>query len=400
MTNLSDGTALQDGLRFTPRAGNPGDTVRYVPFPVEGQITKVVAPESDENFDQETYLCDIHVTELGIDLFKVPWMLAKAGPDNYVHYGPVAATANLIVPGELPLPFNSSVLKPKVSNGDTVIVVFLMGDVHRPRIISMAPHNQSGPQGICPDPRPTEEDGDCYKVRFGGTSLMIDQDGNVSIYNTATIDELAIGQVIPTPKTFTVTLTDSLGQESTTLFDGATGSWSYEGSKGTKATFDNENDGFSFETAAGATSLEVSTANGVQIAAPGVTASFKSGAIEFVVTSGFKVNTTATGYEIIADAGDVLIQANAGNVIVDANGGVTVNSATGDVALEGSGGARAKLGSGMVGLGKPGAEVVDFLEQIVTKLSTTTAAGFGAPISSVADFVAMLPGIASIKGGV
>lgn len=417
MTELRDGAVLQGGLRYHERKANPGDSVRYIPFPVEGQIFNAVAPEDDLNFDQETYLCDIHVTEMGIDLFQVPWTLGKAGPDNYVHVGPVAASKNLFDPasGELPKPFNKQLLQPKVSNGDTVIVVFIMGDVHRPKIIAMLPHNQSGPNGLCPDPRPTADDGDCAKVRFGGMSMLLDKAGNLSIYNTQSLDEVMTGQVIPTPKTISIDLTDSLGEHTVTTFDGATGNLTYEGSNGTQMTVDNENDEIDLLCSFG-DELSISAADGIQASTPangGTSLSMKNGQVD--ITAGQGVSITAMGgpfditvegdYDITSSGGAVNIEAQGGDVSVQSDtGDVSVQASAGAVKLVGSGGAELNLTGAQVALGSPAAEVVDLLSQtvdmltnIATDLSTTTAAGFGAPISSVAAFAALIPQIAAIK---
>lgn len=363
MTELRDGTILQDGLKFTPRLPSPGNKVRYIPFPVEGQITKVVPPEGDENFDQETYLCDVHITEMGIDLFQVPWMLPKAGPDNYVHFGPVAASKNFDF-----TPFNQSALKPKVSDGDTVVVVFIMGDVARPKIIAMLPHNQSGPNGLCPDPRPTEDDGDCFKVRFGGTSLMIDQDGNVSIKNTLTLDEVLSGEPIPAPKTFTIDLTDGAGAHTTLVMDGDTGNLTFEGSNGTTVTIDNDNDAVDILCDDG-DELSVSAADGIQASTPsngGTSLSMKDGQIDLVAGQGFSVTTQGDSYDIVSDGGDVNIKSSAGAVNIEADGGDIALKATGGAfSVEDQTGNKILLGGGKFNVTMAAGELIDTLEKEV-----------------------------------
>ena len=56
-----------------------------------------------------------------------------------------------------------------------------------------------------------------------------------------------------------------------------------------------------------------------------------------------------------------------------------------------------KVKSNKVSIGKPGVEVVDILSQTLDFLSKTTAAGFGAPISTVSDFAALKSLIDQIK---
>lgn len=64
----------------------------------------------------------------------------------------------------------------------------------------------------------------------------------------------------------------------------------------------------------------------------------------------------------------------------------------------GSGEAMLKLANGQVALGTSEVEVVDILCQTLQILSTTTAAGFGAPISTVAQFAQLFGMLTPLKG--
>lgn len=346
---LRDGSVLQDGLQFTPRQQKPGKVISYIPYPVIGQITKVAAPEDDDNFDQETYLCDVHVTELGIDLFQVPWTLPKAGPDNYVHYGPVAATANLDF-----TPFNARQLDPKVSNGDTCIVVFAFGSVHKPYIIRILPHNQSGPNGMSPDPRPTAEDGDVYKVRFNGTNVLIDKDGNLTIENTDTLDPL-----VPRQKVFTINWNNAGGDANVVTIDMTAGNESVAIDHATGSFVHMDPDGSIDMASSEGDEILVSPSEGIQLSTPandGTSISMKDGQIDIVAGQGVSIEAQGGPFSITVD-GDYDITSNNGGVNITADGGdVSVKSSSGGVSVEADGGdvsAVVKGGDFKVAVGDP-----------------------------------------------
>lgn len=180
---LPDGTILQDGLKLRDRGPDPAKNVRHIPYPVKGIILDVYETDLVPNRDGETTVCDIYVQSIGVVLFKVPFLLDKASADNYVHYGPVANTGN--VDGA---PFNKGRIDPRVSNGDSVLVVFVDADVHQPVIVKMIPQPQSGFDGVSPEPREGVDAGDHYKVRMNGMNFRMDKDGNVRFWDTKALD--------------------------------------------------------------------------------------------------------------------------------------------------------------------------------------------------------------------
>lgn len=180
MKILPDGSVVQDGMNHEER-DDSGNSVQQIFYPVKAQVTNLYYLDDPQNPYRETVLLDL-ITSRGLRLSKVPWTLEKGGVDNYIHVAPTAASAN--VDGS---PFDASLLNPRVSNGDTVLVVFVDGDVRQPHILKVVPHNQSGPLGQCPRPRLGRSGGDYYRVRMNGTNLTIDKDGNVSIVTTPTL---------------------------------------------------------------------------------------------------------------------------------------------------------------------------------------------------------------------
>lgn len=182
MDQLADGHIKQDGMTFRERSGNPSEAAAYIPYPVTGQVTGVFKITDPKNRDKETWVLDVHCQDRGIDLFKVPWLGGNKGSiDNYIQFAPVASTANVDKSA-----YNSERIDPEISNGDTVLVVFANGNVHQPYAISTLPHNQT--EKISPSPRSDAEAGDAYKVRFNGTNLRIDDQGNFIIEHTKALD--------------------------------------------------------------------------------------------------------------------------------------------------------------------------------------------------------------------
>jgi hypothetical protein len=71
-----------------------------------------------------------------------------------------------------------------------------------------------------------------------------------------------------------------------------------------------------------------------------------------------------------------------------------------DISLEGSGGTKLVLKDGKIAFKGGSAELLDLISQAFMILSTTTAAGFGAPLSSVGQFAQLQAQIDAIKGSV
>lgn len=105
--------------------------------------------------------------------------------------------------------------------------------------------------------------------------------------------------------------------------------------------------------------------------------------------------TTKAGTKIALDgAGD--------SVKVTTKGGakLTVDGTSGEISAQDNAGGKLKIKDSKVGLGTSSNELVDLMKQMADALATTTAPGFGAPISSVATFGVISGKLGAIKGGV
>jgi len=231
---LTDGTIVQDGLKPYQRTASLNNG--FIPYPVRAAVKSVYYVDEEDNRDGDTCVCDLYVDSLGINLYKVPWLLSKGSADNYVDIRPEMATANVDIDGPDSLLFDSSRLNPKISNGDTVLVLFIDGLVMQPVIVSSFPHRQSGFGGASPSPRDGSDLGTGAKVRFNGTNIVIDKNGNIIIENTATLIPKIPGieydpTSIPLPnKKIDIKLKSpiSINQEVTLLMDNSLGTPKYK----------------------------------------------------------------------------------------------------------------------------------------------------------------------------
>lgn len=179
---MPDGHIAQDGINFRQRPANPGEAAAMIKYPVTGVVTAIYYLDDAENRDTETVLLDLKIPQLGTDVYKVPWLGGiKGSVDNYIHFAPRPARANVDKS-----PFNNLRINPAIADGDTVIVVFVDGNIHQPYAIAQLPHNQT--EKISPSPRPKKADGEVFKLRMNGTDLLFDKDGNVTFNTTPTVD--------------------------------------------------------------------------------------------------------------------------------------------------------------------------------------------------------------------
>lgn len=182
---------------------------------------------------------------------------------------------------------------------------------------------------------------------------------------------------------------------------------------GAKLTIDGTNDAINGEVAFGDT-FELSADNGFQTdtpAAGGTHISQKSGKLDLTgnvqITAtdgnGNSLTLDATGIAATDGNGNEIAMTAAGVDITDANGNEIAMTASG-VKVTDSAGGELNISGGLVALGNPTAELVDLVNQTLTKLitvctdlSTTTAPGFGAPISSVAAFATLITDFTAIQ---
>ena len=179
--------------------------------------------------------------------------------------------------------------------------------------------------------------------------------------------------------------------------DTLTGIWTWDTATGANMTINGQDDILSMTTKAGDT-LALSAENGIQMSTPadgGTSASFKSGKIDFVAAAGFTITSDADAAMTITGS---LELAATGGFTASTDAAYSITGKTG-VTMEDGLGASLAIKDGKFSMkGASGEELLSIIDEIVTKLSTTSAAGFGAPISSVADFIAIKLKLATIKG--
>lgn len=173
-----------DGSIETAGLKQRHEDVKTITYPVEGIVLDTYYIDESLNREGETQLCDVYVIEEGIYLQRVPVLLPKAGADSYIDFRINPHTKNL----DKSI-FHKGKPDPRYGNGDSVIIQFLSGRISRPVIMGSNPHNQSGFDGMCPDPREGVDSGDHLKIRIGGTGFKIDKEGNVSFYNIKALDD-------------------------------------------------------------------------------------------------------------------------------------------------------------------------------------------------------------------
>lgn len=200
------GHIFQDGIPINEKPAQAGKDAGKIYFPVLGVVTAVYYVDDPENGEGSGVVCDVNCQDMGIFLFRVPFLLDKASVDNYIYMTPRGATKN-VDKSE----FNSQRIDALVSDGDVAMIVFANGSVDHPYIIKTVPHFQSGYDKnkangkpiVNPSPFPKRADGEMLKVRMNGTNFIIDKDGNIKYENTNTVDEK-----IPKKKKFFIQLNE------------------------------------------------------------------------------------------------------------------------------------------------------------------------------------------------
>lgn len=283
--------------------------------------------------------------------------------------------------------------------GDSVYIQFLNGSLRLPIIIGMGKHNSD------PNTEASAEDGPRKIVNFNGIYTKITKDGEFtwSKANGAYLptfpnpdDPLQpfVNQFAPTlPDAFKLTLGNkfdlllamSLGQS--LALDGVADQFALTLASGTALTLTGlATDSFLIETALG-TSLKV--AGGT--------------------SDSFTLDTAAGAALSIKGLSDVLLLSTAGGSSLELSGvsGLSVKTSTGDSLILGTGAATLKtsLGAqlvldktGLIKLGNATGDVLQILKELITTLSTETAAGFNAPLNSVVKYVELLTKITLIIG--
>ncbi|MGZ3773050.1 MAG: hypothetical protein ACXVCY_04130 [Pseudobdellovibrionaceae bacterium] len=353
---LGDGSIIQDGMHFKERPEHPGEAVDLIPYPVSGYVIAVYGLDSEFNPFGDAIVCDVHVALLGTDLFRVPVMLQKAGTDNYISHQPTAFTAN-IDKSE----FRKGQVDPEIGNGDTVLIQFINASFKNPIITGTLPHHFSGEGGKSPSPRENEDAGDHYKVRFNGTNMMIDKDGNFSIKSTKALDEnIPLGKkfsvLLETPdKTQKVTLEvdNSADNPKTSLIVTS------EDGKVQSAVFDGKNKTLSLSNQLDGGENSVSMcSSGVTVAAK---AAANINAQDTTINAQGSATVKASGQAKVS--GDGGTEVGSGSSITDVKGTL--------VQLAGGGVGVAKIGSQVLVTGNLGAPAIGYVVQGSTKVMTS-----------------------------
>lgn len=357
---LADGTPIQGGLNYVPRSQNPGKERQYIPYPVRGQVIAEYYVDDEGNRDGETMVYDVIVSHLGIALFRVPLLSDAGGIDNYSYSSAIEpSTSNVNFQ-----PFTNTAIDTRVCNGDTVMIFFIEGDVRKPVIWGVFPHNVSGatpasatpPIPTHPDPRPGKSKGKVRKIRHQGMTVEIDNDGNITVDQTDTFNSL-IKQV-------------------------------------------NQFKKIKFRLKAPLLSTNQEIVQEIDNSASG-TVLFKFSA----------KNELGKKTELIIDGGNQKVeltseQVTGDNTVVIDSAGVAVKSSA-DVSLEDSMTGKLNISGGKVALGAAAAELLDLVDQIIDvmdgtesdiqQITVTTAMGPSGTPLNFAAFIAHQSTLAQIK---
>ncbi len=345
---LSDGSIVQDGLKYQKRGDYPGVDLGNLTYPVSGYVIAVYSLDNEFNALGDAVVCDVHIPVLSIDLFRVPVSLQRGSPDNYISTNPTAFKANLDKSE-----FRQGQISAEQGDGETVIVQFLNASLKSPIITGVIPHHASGFNGLSPSPREGEAAGDHYKVRFNGTNLFIDKDGNFTVETTKALDEkIPLGKkfsvkfVTPdksqkvvleldnsenTPKA-SLMVTDKDGKNQAAVFDG------------TAKTI-----GITNDLSDGQNSIAMSDA-GIDLSAK---AKIKSSAKDVEISAEESAKVSAKDFEVNAQ-GSAKVKAST-EAEFAGDGGTKVGSSGSTTKVQGS---QVMLGMGGVGVAKIGSQVL------------------------------------------
>lgn len=205
-------------------------------------------------------------------------------------------------------------------NGDLVWCIFIRGSVEKPLIIGAGEHPRISENSDYKSP--TKSLGEFERYEFNGVEFMIDKDGNFTVTQLG-LKNQKTGKAAP-PQTGYIKV-DKTGN-------------------------------FEIKTTLGTIAKIIDSPSEIEISS----------------ASGDKINVSATNGIQAEVATGVKLSMKDGKYGVEAPSDITVVSSAGSVTVEGVGGAKMKLGTAKVGLGGPGGEIVDLLEQVLSQLDTLT----------------------------
>jgi len=166
--------------------------------------------------------------------------------------------------------------------------------------------------------------------------------------------------------------------------------------EGTKIELDGTEDKITLLTNSGE-QFTIDNTDGFQLTTDKTSLSMKEGSVNIVASD----NKIDIGSDSLIN-----IENTAGNKVQVTTDSITGENSTGskftlsptESSLLDATGAGVKASNGQVALGGPTAEVLDLLDQAFTALSTQTAAGFGSPTSTIAQFAQLAVLVKTIKG--
>jgi hypothetical protein len=402
-------------------------------YPVEGEILKVQTRALLGESNIIRYLCRATLAD-GSQIL-LPNVEASTAFGGIADYFNMRHRASLEADGADSIPLdNQSELDAMV--GDRCIIVFIHGSIHKPRIVAFKQHPNQTPELTSPetlDPQAVfqlmgvrcefNEKGEFRIIRKGAPEVSYDPQNSIAldadILGKASKIKAKIGgnsiggdnnaQIEPADQSEialieflekgVARLRDSKGQsiefnpDKGTLFLSNDYYPSYLATDSTEAALIDGKKGeyIEFDKLGGALTIQSSRSTVIK------------NILNFEQTTGGSHDESVTGpYSLsvtagmTVDAGQVEFTSK-GNFNIDATLGVKVDS-KGDIVFKDIAGATIKISKGQVAIGSPACELIDLLVEVLTTLSTTTAAGFGAPISSVAQFAQLAVKLATIKG--
>lgn len=287
-------------------------------------------------------------------------------------------------------------------NGDIVYIQFINGDLRFPLIVGSGRHpdNQTEPAQT--------SDGQRKKSSFNGITKEINKDGEVTwtkangFYSPLPFPT-ATGQIlqdswVPLPG-FEEAVQVTLGNEFNFLFK-----MNVTPGTGMEVAIDGVADELKVTTLAGSSvtmnglsdSLEYTTLAGMAVKVDGLSDKFSLTAL-----TGASVEVDGLGDKIslATSAGGSLVIDGLGleTTLQNTSGAKLTLSAT-EASLLDTTGAGIKVSNGLIAIGNASGELLDLIDQAFTALSTQTAAGFGAPTSTVGNFVQLAVLIKLLKG--
>lgn len=283
--------------------------------------------------------------------------------------------------------------------GDVVYFQFLNGDIHMPVIVGMGKH-QSDDQT-----ESAEDEGPKYAKRYNGIKTTISKDGEFAWTKDNGLWVPIFPNINDPLMPFINQFAPLVGQEeAVSITLGNKYDFKFEYLLGLNVTIDGLTDEIAFNTTAGAAytlsglkdSFVVGTTVGTGLEVSGLTDSISLttavGAAVSIdgLSDEISLSTTGGASVTISTASGISVEDVLGDSLELATGAVTLKNATG-----------AKLAfdqAGFIKLGNNTGDALQILGELLQTLSTETAAGFGAPLTSVALYAQLLIKLKLITG--